>query len=108
MFDYDLLLCEKVQKEYDAFITTLENMKPKEIIEHSYEKVMKEDIVMLCEVETLEQEKAKALYLLDCPLDAIYRYWLDIDVSYMDRLWDAIEEKAKTIIAGRPQEGRCL
>ena len=92
--NFNRLLCEKVSQEYDSFIEGLKRMSPDEIIEHSYEKVFKEDILMSLDNNDLPDDRAKALLSLESPLDEIYHEWLDADSSYMDLLLDCIFDRA--------------
>ena len=39
--DYNELLYEKVQAEYDAFVEELKRMTPEQVIDRAYEKVTK-------------------------------------------------------------------
>lgn len=93
--DYKRLLYEKSVSEYTDFITELKSMTSDEIIEHSYEKVIKEDLVTLLENNDIEQDKAKSLYLKKYPLDYIYQEWLDKDCSHMEMLEDTINDSAE-------------
>ncbi len=81
--DYNDLLYEKMQQEYDAFIAGLKLMSNEQVIDSAYEKVIKSDILIECENGRLDQKEAKALYLEKYPLDRIYQDWLKSDVSYM-------------------------
>lgn len=47
--DYNTLLYEKVQAEYDSFIDELKAKPVDEVLEKAYEKVMKEEMVCICE-----------------------------------------------------------
>ena len=96
--DYHEFLYNKVSVEHDNFLAKLRQMTPEQVMEHAYEKVIKDDLVILCESEFLEQREAKALCRMQYPLDAMYQKWLDTDVSYMDRLRDCVEERAKEAV----------
>lgn len=96
--DYNDKLYEKVRNEYESFVSELKKMTPEQILEHSYEKTIKEDILNLFEYANLEHKEAKALYLTKYPLDAVYQKWLDTDVSYMDMLRESMEDKAKEAV----------
>lgn len=104
--DYNVLLYEKVQAEYEAFVEELKRMTPEQVIEHAYEKVIKEDMVTECEHGNLEQAEAKALYLDKYPLDRMYRDWLDTDVSYMNLLKDSIDDSAKDAVKEMKEKKR--
>lgn len=96
--DYNELLYEKVQAEYDAFIEELKKMPPEQIVEKSYQKTIKEDLVTICRETDRPQKEAKALYLLKYPLEEIYQEWLGTDVSYMDLLRDSVDERAASAV----------
>lgn len=96
--DYNDKLSEKVRNEYESFVSELKKMPTEQILEHSYEKTIKEDILNLFEHANLESKEAKALYLMKYPLDAVYQKWLDTDVSYMDMLCDSMKDKAKEAV----------
>jgi hypothetical protein len=84
-------LYAKLSAEYDAFIEGLKDKPPKDIIESSYEKVFKEDILMCFEYDDdMSDKEIAALLALEFPLDELYRNWLDTDVSHMDDLRDTI------------------
>ena len=93
--DYNAVLLEKVQEEYDAFIERLMGMKSEEVISHAYEKVMKEDIVLAIEQECLSQEEASVLCFEKNPLDYVYQEWMEGETSHMEMLRDTVEYAAR-------------
>ena len=96
--DYNELLYEKVQTEYDAFIEELKRMTPEQVIERAYEKVTKENMVTIIQENELTSAEAKALYREKYPLDLMYQEWLDTDVSEMQMLKDSIDDIAKKAV----------
>lgn len=104
--DYNALLYEKMQAEYDAFIEELKTQPADQIIEKSYEKVIKEDMVSICESADFDRKEAKALYLEKYPLDRMYQDWLENDMSYMDTLRDTIDDTAKSAARERREMNR--
>ena len=56
--DYKELLNEKVQDEYESFIAELKEMPSEKVIEHAYEKVIKEDLVW-CYTKKMDSKKRK-------------------------------------------------
>lgn len=104
--DYNALLYEKVQAEYDTFIDELKTKPVGEVIEKAYEKVIKEEMVCICEYANFEQKEAKALYLEKYPLDRMYQDWLNSDVSYMDMLRDSVDDSARSAAAERREKQR--
>ena len=104
--DYNVLLYEKVQAEYDAFIEELKQMTPEQVIDRAYEKVTKEKMVMVIQENNLEPYEAKALCREKYPLDRMYQEWLDTDVSYMDLLKDSIDDTAKKAVKATKEKQR--
>ncbi len=96
--DYNELLYEKVQSEYDAFIEELKRMTPEQVIDRAYEKVTKENMVTIIREENLTPAEAKALNREKYPLDRMYQEWLDTDVSEMQMLKDSIDDTAKKAV----------
>ena len=96
------LLYQKASKEQDAFVEHLKTLTPEQIIDRSYEKAMRDDILMIFEndymSEHLSEKQVKELLKLDCPLAACYAEWLDTDVSHMDMLRDTIDGYAKRLV----------
>lgn len=96
--DYNKLLFDKVQAEYDAFEKSLKQMTPEEIIGKAYQKVFKEELLNGIDISNLTQTEAKALYLESNSLDRLYKDWLESNHSYMDILRDSIDDSAKEAV----------
>ena len=60
--DYNARLYEKMKAEQDKYRDWLVRQEPSEILNHTYEYTMREDIVMCMEELELEPEKARALF----------------------------------------------
>ena len=58
--DYNARLYEKMKAEQDKYRDWLLHQEPSEILNHTYEYTMWEDIVMCMEELELEPEKARA------------------------------------------------
>ena len=65
--DYNARLYEKMEAEQDRYRDWLLYQEPAEILNHTYEYTVREDIVMCMEELKLEPEKAKALLRSPCP-----------------------------------------
>lgn len=70
--DYNARLYEKMKAEQDKYRDWLLHQEPSEILNHTYECTMREDIVMCMEELELEPEKARALLRSPCPLSDVY------------------------------------
>lgn len=66
------LLYEKASKEQDAFVEHLKTLPPEQIIDRSYEKVIRDDILMSFEDDYLSDKQVAELIKLDYPLSACY------------------------------------
>ena len=58
--NYNARLYEKMKSEQDKYRDWLLHQEPSEILNHTYEYTMREDIVMCMEELELEPEKARA------------------------------------------------
>ena len=70
------LLWEKAAKEQSDFIEHLKMLPPEQIIDRSYEKVLRDDILMTFEGDYLSDKQVAELVKLDYPLSACYNEWM--------------------------------
>lgn len=96
--DYNTLLYEKMKAEQDKYRDWLLTQEPAEILNHTYEYTMREDIVMAMEELELTPKQAKALLKSPCPLDDVYKEFRDREVEHMDTIRDSIETRADQVI----------
>jgi hypothetical protein len=101
-------LYNKMSDEFEMFLAELKTKPPKEIIQASYEKVFKEDLLLTVEnaMDFCEDwdGKANALLALDRPLAHLYNCWLYTDVSYMDMLRDCVENEVDFLLSEQEKE----
>lgn len=104
--DFRVLLYRKTAREQKHFIENLKSQPPEKIMEAAYEKIIRDDILMLLESDNdfLDDKQVKALLKLDYPLSACYNEWLDSDYSYMDMLRDTIDDFSKDLVKEAEQE----
>lgn len=76
------------------YYTLSASQEPSEILNHTYEYTMREDIVMCMEELELEPEKARALLRSPCPLNDVYKEFRDRETEHMDTIRDSIETEA--------------
>lgn len=96
--DYNTLLYEKMKAEQDKYRDWLLTQEPAEILNHTYEYTMLEDIVIAMEELELTPKQAKALLKSPCPLDDVYKEFKDREVEHMDTIRDSIETRADQVI----------
>ena len=96
--DYNALLYDKMKAEQDKYRDWLLSQLPEEILNHTYEYTMREDIVMCMEELELSPKQAKALLRSPCPLDDVYKEFKDREVEHMDTIRDSIETRANDVL----------
>ena len=92
--DYNARLYEKMKAEQDKYRDWLASQEPSEILNHTYEYTMREDIVMCIEELELEPEKARALLRSPSPLSDVYKEFRDRETEHMATIRDSIEPEA--------------
>lgn len=97
--DIQTRLYEKARAEQDGYISELLKKTPQEIIDLSYEKVMRDDILMIFENEALPDRQVRELLKLKYPLAECYDRWLKADCSHMDMLKDTIEDFSDRLVS---------
>jgi len=89
--DLNTALYEKMAAEQDKYRDWLKSQPPEEILHHTYEYTIREDIVMAMEELELTDAQAKALLESPSPLEDVYRYFEKLETGYMDVIRDSIE-----------------
>ncbi len=97
------LLYEKMSNEQNDFIENLKHLPPEEIISKAYEKIMRDDILMLFDDDFLDTKQMKALLKLEYPLSACYDEWLKNDCTYMDMLRDTVDDFSENLARNQEQ-----
>ena len=93
--DYNTELYEKLRAEQKEYREHLLHCSPEEILNHTWEYTMREDMVMAMEMLELPPAQAKALLKTKSPLNAIVEEFRDRETEHMDTIRDAIEACAK-------------
>lgn len=96
-YNYNDLLYVKAQQEYLLFIDDLVHASTQEVIDRTYEKTIKQELVSMFDEQELPQSQAEALYKADNVLDKIYKNHIASDSAIRVSL-------DKTIIATAEQE----
>ena len=96
--DKNTALYEKMAAEQDKFRDWLKSQPPEEILKHTYEYTVREDILMAMEELDLPQSRAAALLASPSPLADVYKEFSDREISYMDVVRDSIEQRAEAAL----------
>ena len=75
--DKNTALYEKMAAEQDKFRDWLKSQPPEEILKHTYEYTVREDILMAMEELDLPQSRAAALLASPSPLADVYKEFSD-------------------------------
>ncbi len=97
-------LYKKLFAEQENFKGWLLSQPPTEILNHAYEYVMKEDILLALEFHDLTDEQAKALLSSPSPLEDIYQELDKTESGLMDTVRDCIESRANILIERQKEE----
>ena len=91
-------LYEKFSAEQDNYRAWLLKQTPEEILQHSYEFAVRQDIVMMMEDAELSPQQAAALLWKGTTLSDIYKDFTKMETGYMDILRDTVENRANDIL----------
>ena len=95
--DLNTALYEKMAAEQEKYRDWLKSQPPEEILHHTYEYTVREDIVMAMEELELTDTQAQALLESSSPLADVYRYFEKLETGYMDVIRDSIESRADDV-----------
>ena len=101
--DWNTALYEKMSDEQDKFRDWLKGQPPEEILHHTYEYTVREDIVMAMEQLELTDAQAQALLDSSSPLADVYRYFEKLETGYMDVIRDSIENRADDVCRAKEE-----
>lgn len=91
-------LYEKMKAERDKYRDWLLSQPPAEILNHTYEYTIREDILMCMEDAELSPKQAKALLKSPCPLGDCYEVFNKREDGHMDDIRDSIDSMANRIV----------
>ena len=99
-----VLLHEKMLQEQNAFEDWLKNQSAEEILKHTYEYTVRNDIIMAMENLKLTDAQVQALLDSPTPLADVYRYFEKLETSYMDTIRESIENRADDVCRATKSE----
>lgn len=91
-------LYQKMFAEQDTYRKWLLTQTPEEILNHTYEYTVREDILMSLENNDLTDEQASALLKSPSPLGDIFSEFESRETGYMEMVLDCITDKANAVI----------
>ncbi len=87
-------LYKKMFAEQEKYRNWLLSQPPEEILSHSYEYSIREDILLSLENNDLSDAQARVLLRSAKPLADIYKAYDNQVTDHMDNVWDTIEQHA--------------
>ena len=97
--DYNAELYFKMQDSMDRYTDWLKNQPSDEILNHTYEYTIKQDILMAFEEMDLSDAQAKALLNTKDPLEEVFKHFEKQETEYMQTLRDCITERGDELAA---------
>lgn len=82
----NMALYEKLYAEQNGFIESLKNSTPENVIQHAYELVIREDILLSLEENGLDARQCKALLRERKPLDKLFLAWEKHEGDHMNEI----------------------
>ena len=91
-------LYQKMFAEQEKYRNWLLTLTPKEVLEHGYEYIMREDILLSLEYHNLPDAQAKALLRSPSPLADVFKDWEKKETGHMEDIWQTVEDRAKEAV----------
>lgn len=98
-------LYQKMFAEQETYRGWLLTQPPDEILKHTYEYTVREDILMSLENNDLTDIQAAALLQSPSPLDDIFQEFEKLETGYMDTVLDCMTDRANALVQ-REQEAK--
>ncbi len=103
--NYNHQLYNKMKAEQDSYRSWILCQTPEEILKHTYEYTVREDIVVCMEDLELDAEQAKALLRSTCPLNDVFHEFVDRETGHIDDLRDSIKTEAGNSLQRQKKAG---
>ena len=91
-------LYEKMEAEQQQYREWLLSQPPDEILNHTYEYTMRQDILMAVEEMDLSEKQARALLKSPCPLADVYEHYRNQEHGHMEQIRSAVESRANKVM----------
>ena len=96
--EWNTKLYEKMFAEQEKFREWLLQQTPEEVLNHAYEYVVREDIVLSLEYNDLSEKQCKALLKSPCPLADVFKDYQKRETDHMANIFDTVECRANDMI----------
>ena len=90
----NIALYKKMFAEQEAYREWLLSKPPEEILNHTYEYTVREDILMSLEYNNLPDSQVRAMLKSPSPLADVFKDWEQKETGYMEDIWRTMENRA--------------
>lgn len=97
-------LYERMEAENQQFQKWLMSQSKEEILNHAYEYITKNDILMAVEGNNLSDEQVQALLQSPSPLEDVYKEFKEIEFDHMDDIRSVMQNIAEDWIQEDKEE----
>ena len=101
-------LYKKMFAEQDKFRDWLKSQPAAEVLNHTYEYTVREDILLSLEYNDLTDIQAAALLASPSPLADIYQEFDRMESSHMEAIWSCIESRADAMQVSQLDQAKQL
>lgn len=101
-------LYEKMFAEQETYREWLLTQPPEEILNHTYEYTVREDILMSLENNDVSDEQAAALLKSPSPLGDVFKDFENRETGYMDIVLDCITARADDVLRDEREQREAL
>ena len=95
---WNTTLYKQMFAEQEQFRDWLLTQPPQEILNHAYEYVMREDILLSLEYNDLTDAQAAALLASPAPLADVYKELDYVESSHMEEVWSCVVDRANIVL----------
>jgi len=101
-------LYEKMFEEQETYRGWLLSQPPEEILNHTYEFTVREDILMALENNDVSDEQATALLKSPSPLADVFKDFENRETGYMDIVLDCITARADDVLRDEREQREAM
>ena len=106
--EWNTTLYKQMFAEQEQFRDWLLTQPPQEILNHAYEYVMREDILLSLEYNDLSNAQAAALLSSPAPLADVYKTFDKMESSHMEEIWSCVEHRADKTLTSQLERAKTL
>ena len=106
--EWNTTLYKQMFAEQEQFRDWLLAQPPEEILNHAYEYVMREDILLSLEHNDLTDAQAAALLASPAPLADVYKELDYVESSHMEEVWSCVVDRANIVLDAQLDRAKTL